>query len=83
MAAGYGLMTGVQFSAGERHFSVLTAPGAALVSTQSFIVWAPEAISQELKRQGREADQSPPSIAQSKKCEAVPPLPNMSSYNSF
>jgi hypothetical protein len=35
-----------------------------------------------LKRQKREADHSPPSGAEIKKGGAIPPLPNMSSWNS-
>jgi hypothetical protein len=47
------------------HFSISSRP--ALGPTQPPIHWAPGALSSGVKRQGREADHSPPTSAQVKK----------------
>jgi hypothetical protein len=47
------------------HFS--TSFRLALESTQHPIKWVPGALSPGVKRQGREADHSPPTIAEIKK----------------
>jgi hypothetical protein len=44
-------------------------------TTQPPIQWVPGAFSPGVKRQGREADHSPPSSAEVKKDGAIPPLP--------
>jgi hypothetical protein len=46
--------------------------------TQPPIQWAPGTHSLGLKRQGREADHSPPSSAEVKNGGDVPPFPRMS-----
>jgi hypothetical protein len=52
----------------------------AVGSTQPPIQWVPRALSPGEKRQGREADHSPPSSAEVKKIGAVPPLLHKSSW---
>jgi hypothetical protein len=47
--------------------------------TRPPIQLVPGALSQEIKRQGREADHSPPSSDEVRKRGAIPPLPHMSS----
>jgi hypothetical protein len=42
----------------------------------------PTAPSPRVKRQGREADHSPPHSAEVTNCGAIPPLPHMSSWHS-
>jgi hypothetical protein len=59
-----------------------TAFGPILGSTQPPIQWVPGALSPGVKRQGRKADHSPPSIAEVKKGGAIPPLSRMSSWHS-
>jgi hypothetical protein len=46
------------------------------------IQWAPGALPPGVKRQGREADHSPPSSTEVKKYGAIPPLPRMPSWHS-
>jgi hypothetical protein len=46
------------------------------------IQWAQVAISRGVKRLGSEADHPPPSYAEVKNGEAIPPLPHMSSWHS-
>jgi hypothetical protein len=60
--------------AGARDFSVLH-------TTQPPIRWALWALSQEVKWQGCEADHSPPSSAEVKNDEAIPPFPHTSSWH--
>jgi hypothetical protein len=58
-------------------FSLLTASRPSLGLTQTLIQCVPE-----VKRPGREVDQSPSSSAEVKNGGAVPPLPKMSSGHS-
>jgi hypothetical protein len=46
------------------------------------IQWVPGALSPGVKRLGREVDHSPPSSAEVKNGEAIPPLPHESSWYS-
>jgi hypothetical protein len=55
--------------------SLQTGSGA----TQPPIQWVPGAISSGVKRQGREADHSPPSSVEVKNGGAIAPLPHTSS----
>jgi hypothetical protein len=61
---------GFNFRRGERwHFFLFaTASGQALGPTQLHIQWVPGAITMEVKRPGRDADHSPQSGANDKKC---------------
>jgi hypothetical protein len=52
-----------------------------MVPTQHPVQWVPGALSPGVKRQGCEADHSPPSSAEAKKGGAIPPLPHMSSWH--
>jgi hypothetical protein len=56
-------------------FSTSSRPTMGL--TQPPIQWVPWALSPQVKRQGREADHSPPSSAEVKNGGATPPLPYM------
>jgi hypothetical protein len=53
------------------------ASRVAVGPTQLPIQWVPGAISPGIKRQGREADRSPPSSTQDKNGGAIPPLPHV------
>lgn len=55
------------------------AVGLTLEPTQPLVQIVPDVLSPAVKRKGREADHSPPSRAEIKKCEAIPPPPHMSS----
>jgi hypothetical protein len=59
-------------------FSIASRP--ALGPTQPPIQWVPGTLSQGVKRLGREADHSPPAIAEVKKAGAIPLLPHTSSW---
>jgi hypothetical protein len=68
IATGYGLGNrgvGVRVPVGSRIFS--TSSRLALGSTQPPIQWVPGPLSPGVKRQGREADHSPPASAEVKK----------------
>jgi hypothetical protein len=70
---------------GNTRFFLLFTKFKLIVSlgpTQSPIQWVPWALSLGVKRQGREADHSPPSSAEVKKGGAIPSLPHMSSWHS-
>jgi hypothetical protein len=56
----------------------------ALESNQPPIQWVPGALSQKVKRQGLEADHSPPppTSVEVKNSGTIPPLPFMSSWHS-
>jgi hypothetical protein len=54
-----------------------TASRPALWPTQPPIQWVPGTLSPGVKRQGREADHSPPSSAEVKNDGATPPLPHV------
>jgi hypothetical protein len=54
-----------------------TASRPALGVTQPPIQWVPGALPPGVKRQRREADQSPPSSAEVKNGGAIPPLPHV------
>jgi hypothetical protein len=73
---------GGRYPAEEREFPLLysTASRPALGPSQSRIQWLPGALSSGVKRQGREADHSPPSSAEVKNGRAIPPLSHMSSW---
>jgi hypothetical protein len=72
---------GVQFQAEVRDFffSITFTPAPGLI--QSAIQWAPGAVSPEVKRQGREAEHSPPSSVEVKNGGAIPRLPHISSWS--
>jgi hypothetical protein len=68
IATGYGLDdrgVGVQVPVGSRILSTSFRP--ALGPTQPPVEWVPRTLSPALKRQGREADHSPPASAEVKK----------------
>jgi hypothetical protein len=70
IATGYGLddgEVGVPSSGVGKHFHFSTSSRPALGFTQPPIQGVPRDISREVKRQGREADQSPPARAEVKK----------------
>jgi hypothetical protein len=56
-------------------FLFTAAPRLGLVPTQPPISWAPGALSPGVKRPGCEADYSPPTSAEFKNVEAIPPSP--------
>jgi hypothetical protein len=58
-------------------FSIMFRP--PLGPTRPPVKWVPEALSLEVKRQGREADYSPPSDAEVNNDGAISPLPDTSS----
>jgi hypothetical protein len=60
-------MAGVLFTAREDIFLVITTARPALRPPQPRIQWVPRALSPGLKRQGHEADHSPPTSAKVKK----------------
>jgi hypothetical protein len=69
-AIGYGLDeggVGVRVPVGSRIFFIPTLSRPALGPTQPPIQWVPGALSPEVKRQGRDADHSPPISAEVKK----------------
>jgi hypothetical protein len=69
ISSGYGLDdrgSRVRFPRGLGIFLFTTASRTALVPTQPPIQWVPGALSLAVKRAGREADHSPPSIAEVK-----------------
>jgi hypothetical protein len=71
---------GVQFLAGERYFLFSIA---ALGPTQPPVEWLLGNVSPEDKKQGHDADHSPPSTAYVKNGGAIlhpPPPPNKSSW---
>jgi hypothetical protein len=63
-------------------FLLSTASRSTLGPTQPPIQWVSRALSAGVKRQGREADNSPPSNAKAKKSGAISPLLHMSSWHS-
>jgi hypothetical protein len=67
MALGYGLDgRGLEFREGLRIFLFTTASRPVLEPTQPPIQWVPGSLSLGVKRQGREADHSPPPSAEVK-----------------
>jgi hypothetical protein len=77
MALGYGLDDGFESRQGLGIFLFTTASRPALGPTQSPIQWVPGALFLGIKRQGREADHSPPSSAEVKNpwsYASIPPL---------
>jgi hypothetical protein len=64
---------------GQKIVLLLTAYKPALGPIQPPIHWVPGALSPGVKRQGREADHSPPFSAEVKNGGAIPPIPHMSS----
>jgi hypothetical protein len=79
-SVGIAWTTEVQFPAWARFFSTAFIP--ALGPTQPPIQWVLRALSPGVKRQGREADQSPTSSAEVKNGGATPPLHLTSSWRS-
>jgi hypothetical protein len=63
-------------------FLFSTASRSALGPNQPPVQWVSGAVSPEVKRPGLEADHSPPSSAEVKNGEAIPPLSYMSSWHS-
>jgi hypothetical protein len=63
-------------------FLFSTAFRPTLGPTQPPIQRLPGAFSLGIKRQGREADHSPPTSAEIRKGGAIPPLPHTSSWNN-
>jgi hypothetical protein len=59
-----------------------TATTPALGPTQPPIQWVPGALSPGVKRQGREADHSPPTSAEVKEMWIIYPLPHTLSWRS-
>jgi hypothetical protein len=78
MVTGYGLDGRGSIPGRSRVFSIASRP--TLGPTQPPIQWVPGALSRLVKRQGREADYSPPSSAEVKNVGAIPPLPHTSSW---
>jgi hypothetical protein len=71
---------GFRVPLGSRIFS--TSSRSALGSTQPPIQCVPEALSQGVKRPGRETYHSPPDSAEVKKCGSIHPLPQTPSCRS-
>jgi hypothetical protein len=74
-------MTGVQFPAGARDFSLLHGVQDGTRAPQPPIQWVPRTLSLEVKWQRREADHLPPFSAEVKNVGVIPPLPHMSSWH--
>jgi hypothetical protein len=81
MDSSVGIATGWFHSRQCKIFLFSTASRPALGPIQPPIQWIPGAISPEIKRQGREANHTPPSSAV-KNGGVIPPLPHMSSWHS-
>jgi hypothetical protein len=64
----------------QKIFLFFIASRSALGTTQPPIQWIPETVSPGVKRWEREAEHSPPSGAEVKDGEAIPPLPHSSSW---
>jgi hypothetical protein len=79
MARSYGLDSRGSISGGARDFIFVTVSKPILRPNQSPMQWVPEAASNGVKRRQREAEHPPPSSAEVKNGEAIPPLPNKSS----
>jgi hypothetical protein len=73
------IYTGVRFLAGSRDFSLLHSVQTASGAHPASYPMGTEAGYSVVKRPRREADHSPPSIAEVKNAEAIPPLPYKSS----
>jgi hypothetical protein len=63
-------------------FLFSTMSRSALGPTQPHMQWPPRALSAGVERLGREADHSPPSIAEVRNDGAVPRLPHTTSWPS-
>jgi hypothetical protein len=66
----------------EIFFLFSTSSTSALGTTQTPVPWVPGALPQGVERPEREADHSPPYIAEVNNGEAIPPLPHMPSWHS-
>jgi hypothetical protein len=78
IATSYGLdgRSGRSSSLGRvKNFLFSRSSRPALRATQPPIQWVPGALSPGVKRPGREADHSPPTSAESRKCGSIQPLP--------
>jgi hypothetical protein len=64
--AGLRIIERVRFPAGDGNFSLYHRARTAVGPAQPLIHWVPGALSVGVKRQGREADHSPPSSAEVK-----------------
>jgi hypothetical protein len=71
---------GFDFRQGQEILLYSTASRPTRWSTQAPIQWALGAISPGVKRQGREADHSPPSNDEVNNGGVIPPLPHKSSW---
>jgi hypothetical protein len=71
---------GLNFRQGQEIFLISIMPIPVLRPTQSSIQWVSGAVSQEVKRPGREADHAHPYSAEVKNCGAISPLPRTSSW---
>jgi hypothetical protein len=79
-ATGHKLQSWFSITGRVKIFLFLIASTPALVPTQSPIQRVQGALSPRVKRQGREADHSPPSSADVKTGRAVSSLPHTSSW---
>jgi hypothetical protein len=59
------------------HQAFLHSVQTGLGPTQPFIQWVPGALPPGVKRQGREADHSPPSSAEVNSGGGIPPFPHI------
>jgi hypothetical protein len=80
-ATGYELDGRGSIAGGGKIVLFSAAPIPALAPTQSPIQWILGALSQEVKRQEREADHSPPSSADVKNDGAISALPHAPSWH--
>jgi hypothetical protein len=80
IATGYGLDGRGSIPGKGQIFLFSTASIPVLGPVQPAIQWVPGPLSPEVKRQGREADHSPPSSAEAKNSAAISPIPNTPSW---
>jgi hypothetical protein len=66
----------------KQNFLLSTASRPTLWPTQPLIKWIPVITSLGVKGPGHEANYSPPPSAEAKNCGAIPPLPNLTSWDS-
>jgi hypothetical protein len=73
-------MAGVRFPAGTKDFSELLSIPTVFAGSPSLLSNGHRDSSPGIKRLGHEADNSPPSSAETKNGEAITPLPHASSW---